>query len=324
MVKNAGKSNETVETRWFESDRAWFKRIRQELGSGRGRSPHWLVFNDEAHHAYRRGDAQAEALSLDEVEDEDRGALAKKNAREATIWIEGLDRINKLAGGSRKKGIRLCLDLSATPFYIQGSGNEVGKPLPWVVSDFGLLDAIESGLVKVPQLPTRDITGAEEASYFNVWRWVEYRAEQDGHGTKLTPELVMTYATAPINQLAQDWHSRFLDWQKQQAGELHPVPPVFIVVCRDTKVAGAVYDWLADGKGAAAAPPWFRNRPGAGGHGPHRLQGGRGHGGRRHQGRDPAPALHPGHRGQEDLAGRQGAGGVVGTGPQEQRQGGRR
>jgi type III restriction enzyme len=262
VVKNAGKSNETVETRWFESDRAWFKRIRQELGSGRGRCPHWLVFNDEAHHAYRRGDAQAEALSLDEAEDEDRGTLAKKNAREATIWIEGLDRINKLAGGGRRKGIRLCLDLSATPFYIQGSGNEVGKPLPWVVSDFGLLDAIESGLVKVPQLPTRDIAGTEEASYFNIWRWVEYRAEQDGHGTKLTPELVMTYATAPINQLAQDWHSRFLDWQKQQAGELHPVPPVFIVVCRDTKVAGAVYDWLADGKGAADAPPWFRNRPG--------------------------------------------------------------
>ncbi len=203
VVKNAGKSNETVETRWFESDRAWFKRIRQELGSGRGRCPHWLVFNDEAHHAYRRGDAQAEALSLDEAEDEDRGTLAKKNAREATIWIEGLDRINKLAGGGRRKGIRLCLDLSATPFYIQGSGNEVGKPLPWVVSDFGLLDAIESGLVKVPQLPTRDIAGTEEASYFNIWRWVEYRAEQDGHGTKLTPELVMTYATAPINQLAQ-------------------------------------------------------------------------------------------------------------------------
>jgi type III restriction enzyme len=72
----------------------------------------------------------------------------------------------------------------------------------------------------------------------------------------------MTYATAPINQLAQDWHTRFVSWQEEQAGELHPVPPVFIVVCRDTKVAGAVYDWLAEGKGAAAAPPWFRNRPG--------------------------------------------------------------
>ena len=129
--------------KYFESDAAWFKRIRQELGSGKGRSPHWLVFNDEAHHAYRRGDAAGEEQSLDEDKD-----LAKKNDREATIWIEGLDRINKLAGGSRKRGISLCVDLSATPFYIQGSGNEVGKPFPWIVSDFGLLDAIESGLVE--------------------------------------------------------------------------------------------------------------------------------------------------------------------------------
>jgi len=261
VVRNAGKANETVETRYFESDRAWLKRIRAELGTGRGRSAHWLIFNDEAHHAYRRGEAP-DTRSLDEAEDEDRGALAKKNAREATVWIEALDRIHKLAGGGRKRGIRLCLDLSATPFYIQGSGKEVGKPFPWIVSDFGLLDAIESGLVKIPQLPARDITGSEEASYFNVWRWVEQRALEDGYGTPLTPELVMTYATAPINQLAQDWHQRFLDWQREQQGELHPVPPVFIVVCRDTRVARAVYDWLAEGKGAAAAPSWFRNAPG--------------------------------------------------------------
>ncbi len=256
VVKNAGKTNESIEMKYFESDQAWFKRIRQELGSGKGRSPHWLVFNDEAHHAYRRGDTES-VVDLEE----DR-SLAKKNAKEATIWIEGLDRINKLAGG-RKKGIRFCVDLSATPFYIQGSGNEVGKPYPWVVSDFGLLDAIESGLVKIPQLPTRDITGAAEASYFNVWRWVEARAEQDGLGKSITPQIVMTYATAPINQLAQDWHTRFEQWQQDSRGELHPVPPVFIVVCRDTKVAAEVFNWLAYEEGNyAAAPPWFQNAPG--------------------------------------------------------------
>src|SRR5690606_35166121 len=130
-------------------------------------------FNYVAHHDYRRGH------STTEVELEDVMTLAKKNAKGATIWIEGLDRINKLAGG-RKKGIRYCIDLSATPFYIQGSGNEVGKPFPWIVSDFGLLDAIESGLVKIPQLPTRDISGEEDAGYFNVWRWVESMAEKHG------------------------------------------------------------------------------------------------------------------------------------------------
>lgn len=199
VVKNAGKANETVETKYFESDAAWFKRIRRELGSGKGRSPHWLIFNDEAHHAYRRGDTAGEEQSLDEDKD-----LASKNDREATIWIEGLDRINRLAGGSRRRGIHLCVDLSATPFFIQGSGNEVGKPFPWIVSDFGLLDAIESGLVKIPQLPARDVTGAEEAAYFNIWRWVQAKAKEDGYGDTMTPQIVMNYASAPINLLAAE------------------------------------------------------------------------------------------------------------------------
>lgn len=256
VVKNAGKTNESVEVKYFESDQAWFKRIRQELGSGKGRSPHWLIFNDESHHAYRRGDNN-NLVDLDEDT-----SLAKKNAREATIWIEGLDRINKLAGG-RTKGIKYCIDLSATPFYIQGSGNEVGKPFPWVVSDFGLLDAIESGLVKIPQLPTRDITGAGEASYFNVWRWIESMAEKDGLGATLNPQIVMTYASAPITTLAQDWHKRFQQWQKDSQDEMHPVPPVFIVVCRDTKVAAEVYNWLAYNQGGyGEAPEWFRNTAG--------------------------------------------------------------
>lgn len=258
VIKNAGKANESVEIKYFESDAAWFKRIRREIGSGKGRSPHWLIFNDEAHHAYRRGDV-AEEESLDEDKD-----LAKKNAREATIWIEGLDRINKFAGGSRKRGINFCVDLSATPFYIQGSGNEVGKPFPWVVSDFGLLDAIESGLVKIPQLPARDVTGAEEAAYFNIWRWVQAKAEEDGLGTTITPEIVMNYASAPINLLAQEWHDRFLEWEKHsKAQQKHPVPPVFIIVCRDTAVAKEVHAWLANGNDSyGVAPAWFKNMPG--------------------------------------------------------------
>ena len=258
VVKNAGKASESVEIKYFESDAAWFKRVRRELGSGKGRSPHWLIFNDEAHHAYRRGDTVSEE-SLDGDKD-----LAKKNAREATIWIEGLDRINRLASGSRRRGVNFCLDLSATPFYIQGSGNEVGKPFPWVVSDFGLLDAIESGLVKIPQLPARDVTGAEEAAYFNIWRWVQAKAKEDGRGTTITPAIVMNYASAPINLLAQEWHDRFIEWETfSKAQQKHPVPPVFIVVCRDTAVAREVHDWLANGNdGYGVSPSWFKNTPG--------------------------------------------------------------
>ena len=257
MVKNEGKANESVDIKYFESDAAWFKRVRRELGSGKGRSPHWLIFNDEAHHAYRRGDTVSEE-SLDEDRD-----LARKNAREATVWIEGLDRINRLTGG-RRRGVNFCLDLSATPFYIQGSGNEVGKPFPWVVSDFGLLDAIESGLVKIPQLPSRDVTGADEAAYFNIWRWVQAKAKEDDRGTTITPEIVMNYASAPINLLAQEWHERFIEWEKfSKAQQKHPVPPVFIVVCRDTAIAREVHDWLANGNdGYGVSPSWFKNAPG--------------------------------------------------------------
>ncbi len=266
IVKNAGKKNESVEVKYFESDRAWFKRIRQELGNGKGRSEHWLVFNDEAHHAYRRGDAEDKGdVSLDETATQDRSTLAKKLDKEATIWVEGLDRINKLANG-RKKGINLCIDLSATPFYIQGSGNEVGKPYPWIVTDFGLLDAIESGLVKIPQLPTRDIAGKEESNFFNIWRWVEEQAYQEGLASQsrdLTPPVVMRYASRPILLQATDWHERFQQWMETEKQELHPVPPVFIIVCRDTQLAAEVYNWLAEGKGEYGEPPeFFRNAPG--------------------------------------------------------------
>ena len=163
--------------------------------------------NDEAHHAYRRG----------VVNEEDEYALeeetAEADAREATIWIEGLDRINKVLGG-RGNGIRLCVDLSATPFYIQGSGNEVGKPFPWVVSDFSLLEAIEAGLVKVPQLPTSEDGDGDTPPYFNVWRWVQKQAQKDGVIGPVTVTEVMRYATAPIVTLAQSWRETLATWKK--------------------------------------------------------------------------------------------------------------
>ncbi len=258
VVRNAGKKNERVDIKYFETDAAWFKRIRVEFGSGKGRCAQWLVFNDEAHHAYRRGDTSIVA-SL-----EDDRILATKNAREATVWIEGLDRIDRLAGSGQRRGICCCIDLSATPFYIQGSGNEVGKPFPWLVSDFGLLEAIESGLVKIPQLPARDSRGASEAVYFNIWRWVQQQADAAGINGPLTPEIVLNFASAPINILANKWHECFEDWGRQSKKErTHPVPPVFIVVCRDTGVAREIHTWLAYGNDRyGASPTLFKNEPG--------------------------------------------------------------
>ena len=246
---------EVKETRYYESDAAFLRRV---LGSRKGRSSAILVMNDEAHHAYRRGKLDAEDTYVIDEE------TAEADAREATIWIEGLDRINKVLGG-RSNGVRLCVDLSATPFYIQGSGNEVGKPFPWVVSDFSLLEAIEAGLVKIPQLPTQDIGGTATPAYFNIWRWVQEVAEKDGASSKLTPDIVMRYATQPITQLADEWRKTAADWDTQyQAGyRKSNVPPVFIIVCRDTALAKELYEWLANGKSDfGAAPEQFRNTPG--------------------------------------------------------------
>jgi type III restriction enzyme len=239
------------ETQYLESDAAFLKRV---LGARRGRSA-ILVMNDEAHHAYRRGTSE-EGDPYDE-EDETTDA----NVREATVWIEGLDRINKALGG-RGRGIRLCVDLSATPFYIQGSGNEVGKPFPWVVSDFSLLEAIEAGLVKVPQLPTEDGSGEEVPRYFNVWRWVQKQAQNDGLIGPVTVTEVMRYAAAPIVVLAASWRETLAKWQEhfRHGNRRDDVPPVFIIVCRDTTIAKAMYAWLAEGDAHfGAGVPEFRN-----------------------------------------------------------------
>ena len=255
IVKNAGKGNESVVELRLESKGKWFHRIRREVGNNRGRCPNWLIFNDEAHHAYRRGDIE---LSLEEDKH-----IARKNAREATIWVEALDRINSMAGGRNRVGINLCVDLSATPFFIQGTGHEVGKPFPWIVSDFSLLDAIESGLVKVPQLPAQDDRGDDEAAYFNIWRWVESKLVEDGHGEKLTPETLLRHASAPINLLADYWKKEFKDWKDCEKDVRNSVPPVFIVVCKDTTIAKEVHDWLANGNDKYGdQPKLFSNKPG--------------------------------------------------------------
>jgi type III restriction enzyme len=249
-----GRRETIEETHYYESDPAFIKRV---LGGRKGRSQSVFVMNDEAHHAYRRGVAEDEEVVLDEE-------TAAKNDREATVWIEGLDRINKVLGG-KGNGVRLCVDLSATPFYIQGSGNEVGKPFPWVISEFGLLSAIEAGMVKIPQLPSQDVTGAETPPFFNIWRWVEEQLKKDGHAGALTHEVVMRYAATPINMLAAEWKKTFDAWQQHfsEGRRQSPVPPVFIVVCRDTALAKEVYEWLAEGNPEhGLAPEWFRNRPG--------------------------------------------------------------
>src|SRR6185312_9578935 len=140
---------------------------------------------------------------------EDRAA--KDENEEATIWIEGLDKINNAAPGRR--GISMCVDLSATPFYIAGSGYAVNSPFPWIVSDFGLVDAIESGITKIPRLPVQDTTGRPDPKYFRLWEAIRDNLQPGeklpGRSGKPKPAVVWREAQGALLQIMGQWQERF-------------------------------------------------------------------------------------------------------------------
>jgi type III restriction enzyme len=237
--------------KYIESDTALINRV---LGREIGGKQNLLVMNDEAHHAYRIQRENGNGDGDDEDKDDDDEEFYK----EATVWVEGLDRVQKL------RGINFCMDLSATPYYLGRVGQEANKPFQWVVTDFGLIDAIESGLVKIPQLAVRDSTGAEIPGYSNIWRWMLETqmtdAEKGGKKGSVKPEAVLKYAHTPIAMLADEWERMRADW----AGGADPRPPVFILVCKNTKIAKVLYEWIAEGKAPVGIPPTnmpgFRNK----------------------------------------------------------------
>ncbi|HZU45410.1 MAG TPA: DEAD/DEAH box helicase family protein, partial [Terriglobales bacterium] len=246
-----------VVKRGAESDTALVARV---LGREVGGKQNILVMNDEAHHCYRLKQERPE--NWEEMDAEEREEWLEEN-KEATVWIDGLDKIHKL------RGINVCVDLSATPYYLNRTGNEANRPFPWVVSDFSLVDSIESGLVKIPQLAIRDTTGREIPAYFNIWRWIMEpgrltSAERGGAKAQPKPEAVLKWAHTPIAQLAGLWREVFEEWQ--QRPEEHPTPPVFIIVCRNTKLAKVIYEWIADNNCPTGIPPLgigeFRNHNG--------------------------------------------------------------
>ncbi|MEX2661417.1 MAG: hypothetical protein WD227_05780 [Vicinamibacterales bacterium] len=229
--------------RYVESDTALLNRI---LGREVGSKQNILVLNDEAHHAYRIRKDEPDPDETDLLgEEED----ADEFYKEATVWIEGLDRIHKL------RGINFCVDLSATPYFLGRVGQDANRPFPWVVSDFSLTDAIESGLVKIPQLAVRDTSGAEVPGYFNVWKWILPKltpAERGGKKGSPKPEAILKWANTPISMLGGLWEQDLAEWA-QSADD--PRPPVFILVCKNTAIAKVAFDWLAENKPPMGVPP---------------------------------------------------------------------
>ncbi|MCS6297453.1 MAG: DEAD/DEAH box helicase family protein [Nitrospira sp.] len=182
-----------------------------------------MVLNDEGHHAYRPAPVG---------EDEKLTAEEKADREEATVWVSGLDKINSACG------ISVCVDLSATPFYIHGSGYPEGSPFPWIVSDFSLVDAIESGITKIPRLPAIDNTGRPDPKYFKLWEHItrDLRPGEKLNGGKPKPEVVYRKAEDALLTLAGEWKQRFEQLQASAPGQ-DRTPPVMIIVCDNTDIA---------------------------------------------------------------------------------------
>ena len=207
---------------------------RRVLGDLHDRMP-IMVFNDEGHHAWRPALADVEDLTTAERKD------LEEEVREATVWIDGLDRLNNARSNGRP-GVMMCVDLSATPFYIKGSGHPEGRPFPWLVSDFGLVDAIESGIVKIPRLPVSDTTGRPDPRYFRLWAEIkkDLKPAELLPGGRPKPDVIYREAEGALQQIAGQWVERFNYLEEATPGQEH-VPPVLIIVCDNTDIAEVFY-----------------------------------------------------------------------------------
>jgi len=193
-----------------------------------------MVLNDEAHHCYREKPVQ------DDVEDltGDDKKEAEKNNEAARLWISGLEIV------TRKLGINHIIDLSATPFFLRGSGYAEGTLFPWTMSDFSLMDAIESGIVKLPRVPVADnIPGGDMPKFRNLWEHIRKRMPKKGRGKSKTldPLAIPVELQTALEALYGHYDKTFNLWQ--QSGI--KVPPCFIVVCNNTSTSKLVYDYIS-------------------------------------------------------------------------------
>jgi type III restriction enzyme len=193
-----------------------------------------LVINDEAHHCYREKPPEADD---EELKGEDRREAEKANEA-ARVWISGLEAV------TRKLGVSRVIDLSATPFFLRGSGYAEGTLFPWTMSDFSLMDAIECGIVKLPRVPVAEnIPGNDMPMYRDLWKHIGPKMPKAGRGKtgSLNPLELPTQLMTALDALYGHYAKTFELWQK--AGI--KVPPCFIVVCNNTSTSKLVYDYVS-------------------------------------------------------------------------------
>ena len=193
-----------------------------------------LVINDEAHHCYRK---KPDTEEVDDLKGEDKDE-AKKNNETAKQWISGIEVVK------RQLGVEVVYDLSATPFFLQGSGYKEGTLFPWTVSDFSLMDAIECGIVKLPRVPISDnVPGGDMPKLRNLWEHIRTKMPKKGRGSggSLDPLSLPAELQTALEALYGHYDKTYQQWQ--EAGII--VPPVFIVVCNNTSTSKLVYDFIS-------------------------------------------------------------------------------
>ncbi|WP_374962927.1 BPTD_3080 family restriction endonuclease [Spongiibacter tropicus] len=224
-----GRDGETLNTQ--ESEGQMLQRVMPELMGMRN----IMAINDEAHHCYQ------EKPPEDSDEDKLKGDAKKeadKNTEAARLWIKGLKAVEN------KLGLLRVIDLSATPFFLAGSGYVEGTLFPWTMSDFSLMDAIECGIVKLPRVPVAEnIPGAEMPMYRELWKHIGKSMPKAGRGAakNLDPLSIPVRLQTALEMLYGHYEKTFDLWN--DAGI--KVPPCFIVVCNNTSTSKLVYDYIS-------------------------------------------------------------------------------
>ena len=201
------------------SGEAYIKKVLGEMSNARN----IIVLNDEAHHAWR--------VNPEAVGKYTRAGSEKDSAEEATIWVGGLDRIHK------QRGILRCFDMSATPFSPSGKKAAEESLFSWIVSDFGLNDAIESGLVKTPRVVVRDDserTKELKSRLYHIYMDDEVKDDinRKADEAEPLPDLVIN----AYYLLGKDW----LEAKKEWKSVGHKVPPVIITVANRTETSSRI------------------------------------------------------------------------------------
>lgn len=218
------------ELNMLETEGQMLQRVMSELMSMKN----IMVINDEAHHCYREKPDKddGETLKGDERKE------AEKNNEAARLWITGLETVK------RKLGFSHVIDLSATPFFLRGSGYAEGTLFPWTMSDFSLMDAIECGIVKLPRVPVADnIPGGEMPRFRNLWEHIRTRMPKKGRGKAKTLDplsLPVELQTALV-ALYGHYEKTYELWKQEGIN----IPPCFIVVCQNTSISKLVYDYIS-------------------------------------------------------------------------------